>query len=92
MAQVTLEVPRILRDCTAGRAAVELDADRLDAAPEAIRRRWPVLATHLFTETGELRPHVLLLHNDRLTRRMPPRDVPLAEGDRLTIVQAVSGG
>ena len=54
MAHVTLEVPRVLRDCTAGRAAVELEADRLDAAPDAIRRHWPVLATHLFTETGEL--------------------------------------
>lgn len=92
MAQVTLEVPRLLRDCTAGRAQVGFEADRLDTAHEAIRRDWPVLATHVFTETGELRPHVLLLHNDQLTRWMPRLDVPLAAGDRLTIVQAVSGG
>jgi molybdopterin converting factor small subunit len=92
MTHVTLEVPRVLRDCTAGRAAVELEADRLDTAHMAIRRHWPVLATHVFTETGELRPHVLMLHNDRLTRWMERRDVPLAAGDRLTIVQAVSGG
>ena len=92
MPLVTLVVPRLLRDCTSGRAEVELEADRLDTAHHAVRRQWPVLATHVFTETGELRPHVLLLHNDRLTRWMERLDVPLAAGDRLTIVQAVSGG
>lgn len=92
MGRVTLEVPRILRESVDGRASLELDADRLDAAREAIRRQWPKLATHLFTDAGELRPHVLLLHNDRLTRRDAAGREPLADGDRLEIVQAVSGG
>lgn len=92
MARVTLEVPRILRESVDGRASLELDADRLDAAGEAIRRQWPKLATHLYTDAGELRPHVLLLHNDQLTRRGAAGRVPLADGDRLEIVQAVSGG
>ncbi|HEU4463858.1 MAG TPA: MoaD/ThiS family protein [Gemmatimonadota bacterium] len=92
MAQVTLEVPRMLRDCIDGRPAVEIETERLDTVADAIRCRWPVLATHVFTEAGDLRPHVLLLHNDRMTRWMPRLDVPLADGDRLAIVQAVSGG
>lgn len=92
MARVTLEVPRILRESVDGRASLELDADRLDAARKAIRQQWPKLATHLFTDAGELRPHVLLLHNDRLTGRDAAGGAPLADGDRLEIVQAVSGG
>jgi sulfur carrier protein ThiS len=92
MASVTLEVPRVLRDCTGGRPSVEIEADALDAARAAIRSRWPVLATHVYTEAGELRPHVLLLHNDRLVATGLAADVRLAAGDRLTIVQAVSGG
>lgn len=92
MARVTLEVPRILRDCTAGESRVDLDAEGLESASEAIRSRWPILATHVFTEAGELRPHVLILHNDRLLPRAPWRDLRLADGDRLAIVQAVSGG
>lgn len=92
MARVTLEVPRILRESVDGRASLELDADRLDAAFETIRRQWPRLATHLFTDAGEIRPHVLLLHNDRLTRRDAADGVLLADEDRLEIVQAVSGG
>ena len=92
MAQITLEVPRLLRDCTAGESRVALDAQGLESACEAIRSRWPLLATHVFTETGELRPHVLILHNDQLLPRTPRPDLRLAAGDRLAIVQAVSGG
>lgn len=92
MARVTLEVPRILRDCTDGRSPLELEADRLDAVCGLVGERWPVLAIHVWAESGELRPHVLLLHNDRLTRGTDPREIPLADGDRLAIVQAVSGG
>ena len=75
MAQVTLEVPRMLRDCIDGRSAVGIDVERLDTVAQAIRLRWPALATHVFTEAGDLR-----------------LDVRLADGDRLAIVQAVSGG
>lgn len=92
MPRVILEVPRILSESAGGRARFELEADSLGAACEAIRREWPTLATHVFTEAGELRPHVLLLHNDALASRTPGDDVPLAPGDRLEIVQAVSGG
>lgn len=90
MPRVTLDLPRILRDSAGGEARLELDAGRLDAACAEIRRRWPVLAAHVFTETGGLRPHVLLLVNDRLA--LGGLEVPLASGDRLEIVQAVSGG
>jgi sulfur carrier protein ThiS len=92
MARVTLELPRILRDCTDGRSPIEIEADRLGTAFAAIRDRWPLLATHVFTEAGDLRPHVLVLHNDRLVPRTPRPEFLLAAGDRLTIVQAVSGG
>jgi molybdopterin converting factor small subunit len=90
MALVTIEIPRILQASAGGRARLELEADRLDAAWAELRRKWPVLSTHVFTETGELRPHVLLLHNDQLTHW--GLDAPLAPGDRLEILQAVSGG
>lgn len=92
MARLTLEVPRVLQDCTGGRSALELEAARLDEVRAAVAARWPVLATHVWSESGEVRPHVLLLHNDALTRGADPREISLSEGDRLAIVQAVSGG
>lgn len=92
MARVSLDVPRVLRDSVDGRARLDLEADRLDGLAAEIRRRWPTLATHVFTEAGELRPHVLLLHDDRLLPRGPLGGTRLTDGDRLEIVQAVSGG
>lgn len=92
MTRVTVDLPRILRESAGDASRLELEADSLEAAREEIRRRWPALATHLFAETGALRPHVLLLHNDRLLERGEVGEVPLAEGDRLEVLQAVSGG
>lgn len=92
MANVTIEIPRILRDCTDDRSPIALEAGDLVALRDAVRREWPVLATHVWAESGELRPHVLLLHNGALTRGRDVHAVALAEGDRLEIVQAVSGG
>ncbi|HUP21125.1 MAG TPA: MoaD/ThiS family protein [Gemmatimonadota bacterium] len=91
MPHVTIEIPRILQDSAGGRTRLELEAENLAAAAGELRRKWPVLATHVFTETGALRSHVLLLHNDQLTL-WGNADVRLRPGDRLEILQAVSGG
>ncbi len=90
MPHVTIAIPRILQDSAGGLPRLELEAERLAGACAEIRRRWPLLATHVFTDAGDLRPHVLLLHNDRLASR--GSDATLSPGDRLEIVQAVSGG
>ena len=92
MAEVMLEVPRLLGDCTEGQLEVPLCAGTLPEAFEEIRRRWPVLGRHVFQEDGQLRPHVLVLHNGKATRWLKQLEVPLAPGDRLQILQAVSGG
>ena len=89
---VRLEVPRLLSDCTDGETALQLWAGTLEEAFGEVRRRWPMLALHIFEESGALRPHVLVLYNGRATRWMPSLDTPLREGDELQIVQAVSGG
>lgn len=91
-AQVMVEVPRLLRDCSDGRAELAIAAATLGAALDRMRADWPTLATHVFDETGAVRPHVLILHNGKATRWMPSLDVPLRDGDRLQILQAVSGG
>lgn len=90
--EVVVEVPRILSDCTAGKREVTLQAATLEAALRDIRARWPLLGTHIFDESGAVRQHVLVLHNGKLTKYLKSLDVPLHQGDRLQIVQAVSGG
>lgn len=92
MAEVTLEVPALLSDATDGATRLSLSADRLSTALVELRQRWPVLATHVLNDAGELRPHVLLLLNGQCTRWLTTPDADLSPGDRLTILQAVSGG
>lgn len=89
---IVVEVPRILSDCIEGQTEVSLQAATIGTALERLRARWPTLATHVLQDSGAMREHVLLLHNGKLTRYLKNLDVPLRPGDRLQIVQAVSGG
>lgn len=90
--EVVIEVPRILCDCTGGQREVTVQADTIESALRKVRTKWPMLATHVFEESGAVRQHVLVLHNGKLTRWMKSLDVPMRAGDRLQILQAVSGG
>ena len=90
--EITLEVPRILCDTTGGRREVSLCAVTIESALRGLREKWPILSTLVLDEAGAVRQHVLILHNGKLTRYWKTLDVPLKAGDRLQIVQAVSGG
>jgi molybdopterin converting factor small subunit len=89
---VEVQVPGMLRDCTAGRARVTVRAATLSDALARMLEAYPLLRVHLYDETRQLRKHVLVFYNDESIKRMPDLDVPLRAGDQLTIVQAVSGG
>ena len=91
MANVTLVLPGMLRDVV-GATTLRLRAETLASALEEAYRRVPVLRHHLCDEDGAFREHVLCFHNDENTRDLASLDVPLRDGDRISIVQAVSGG
>jgi molybdopterin converting factor small subunit len=92
MIAVTVIVPGLLADCVGGRREVTVSADRLDAAIATIRDRFPLLRPHVWDEAGQVRRHVLIFYNDTPLRWLERLDQPLKPGDRVTIVQAVSGG
>jgi sulfur-carrier protein len=89
---IEVTVPTILRDCTGGRNPVTIEAATLAQALERLRETYPLLRIHLYDETEQLRPHVLIFYNEESTHWLERLDVPLRPGDRLTILQAVSGG
>jgi sulfur-carrier protein len=89
---IEVSVPTILRDCTGGRNPVTIEAATLAEALERLRETYPLLRVHLYDETGQLRPHVLIFYNEESTRWLEHLDVPLRPGDQLEILQAVSGG
>ena len=91
MAKVTLELPGVLHDIV-GEGTLKLNAKTLAEALEEAYRRMPALRFHLCDDDGTFRRHVLCFHNEENTRDLKSLDVPLRDGDRISILQAISGG
>ena len=92
MAEVTIELPSVLAPVVNGERSFTVDAETLPGALAALFKLQPGLKVHLFDETESFREHVLCFHNQTNTRWMDSLDVPLRDGDTITILQAVSGG
>lgn len=92
MARVMVRLPRLLAGLIEGGPTVSVEAETLSGALDELVRQYPVLKVHLFDESGELRRHVLCFHNEENTRWLESLDRPVAAGDVITIIQAVSGG
>jgi adenylyltransferase/sulfurtransferase len=92
MVEIEVRVPGLLREFTEGQRRFALQADTLDGAIQGLTAKYPHLRVHLYTEKGELRQHVLLFYNDDNIKWLDRLDIPLKPGDRLSVVQAVSGG
>ena len=92
MSRVTIELPSLLGIVVDGDRSITVDAESLTDALKTLVERYPALEVHLFDESGDFREHVLCFHNQTNTRWLESIDVPLAEGDTITILQAVSGG
>lgn len=92
MASVTIELPSLLRQMVDAENGIAVEADTVADALRAAVGRHPALAVHLFDEGGGLRQHVLCFHNRVNTRWLDSMETPVADGDVVTILQAVSGG
>jgi molybdopterin synthase sulfur carrier subunit len=90
--QIEVSIPSMLRDCTKGKVIFKLEAQLLDEALRNIIMEYPLLRVHLYTESGELRKHVLIFYNDQSLAWLDRLDIPLQAGDRIVVFQAVSGG
>jgi len=91
-ATVTVFVPPPLRGCCGGAAELRLSAPSVRAVLEEIERRHPALFRSVCDETGAVRRHVNLFVNSSHIREREGLDTPLAPGDTVTILPAVSGG
>ena len=89
---VKLELSSLLREYCGVAADLSLEAESLRTALAEIERRHPALYRSICYETGAVRPHVNLFVNKDNARDRQGLDTPLASGDVVTILQAVSGG
>jgi molybdopterin converting factor small subunit len=92
MPTVRVWIPGLLRDFTNGEVEFAVTATSVGAALEAAVARHPLLRSHLADEHGRPRPNVNVFHNNEMVRGDAELASPLAEGDRITILQSVSGG
>jgi len=92
MPRVTIDVPSLLAGVIAGPSTLTVEAATLGQALERAFAQAPTLRGHLYDESGKLRPHVLCFLNEVNSRWLEDPDRPLQDGDRITILQAVSGG
>jgi molybdopterin converting factor small subunit len=90
--QIEVSIPSMLRDCTKGKVTFRIEAQMLDEALRNLVSEYPLLRVHLYTESGELRKHVLIFYNDQSIAWLERLDIPLRTGDRIIVFQAVSGG
>jgi len=89
---VTIHVPTMLRDYCAGASELALSGASLRVVLEELERRHPALHRSICDETGTVRRHVNLFVNTHNMRDRNGLDTPLAPGDEVTILPAVSGG
>ena len=89
---ITVLIPGSLRKYCEGTSEIALEAPSLRAALEELERRYPALHRSVCDETGAVRRHVNLFVNTNHMRDRNGLDTPLAPGDEVTILPAVSGG
>ena len=89
---IPIKLPSLLANSVGGTRDIEVKASTLQECLDNLVKDLPALKIHLYEEDGSQRPHVLFFYNEENTRWLDTLDIPLVEGDRVTILQAVSGG
>ena len=89
---VTVRIPTQLRPLTAGASEVEVQAQTVREAIDALEREYPGMKARLLDEQGTLRRFVNLFVADEDIRFLQGLDTRLPDGATLSIVPAVAGG
>jgi molybdopterin converting factor small subunit len=92
MQTTTVSIPMLLGNATGGAREVHVRGVTLQECLDDLLAQFPLLRTHLYEDDGLLRRHVLILYNDQNIRWLETLALPVRPGDRITVLQAVSGG
>lgn len=90
--QLEVSIPRMLGDCASGQTRFSIPAETLEEGLRRLFGTYPLLRVHVYDEAERLRKHVLIYFNEESIAWLDRIDIPVRAGDRLTVLQAVSGG
>ena len=88
-------LPRMLSDCTGGRAALSLELPApatVCVLLDALAAEHPVFDRRVRDETGSLRRHVNVYVDGEEVRRLAGLATPVPAGAQVMVVQSVAGG
>src|SRR6266404_2753864 len=89
---VTIVIPTALRNFTAGRSRLELQATTAGEALDQFTAQYAELRLHLYDDQNKLRSFVNIYVNDEDIRHQSGASTPLKDGDTLMIVPSIAGG
>lgn len=84
-----VRIPTPLRSYTGQNAVVDANGGTVADLLADLDRQYPGVRFRMVDEQGRLRPHMKVFVNQDAIRAL---DAALAEGDEVTIMQALSGG
>ena len=91
--QIEVTVPGLLKDCVGGVQRFKIEARTLAEALRLLRQQYPLLRVHVWDDHDQIRQHVLVYYNEESVKWVGDHErVELSKGDRIAIIQAVSGG
>lgn len=86
---ITVLIPTPLRSYTQARSAVQAEGATVGALLADLDRRYPGMRFRMIDEQGGIRPHMRIFVNREQVYSL---DTPIAAGDEVQILQALSGG
>lgn len=89
--EIRVVIPSELRSLCGGRVELSVSASAVRELLAEIKRQEPQVHVRICDERGQPRPHINVFINDQLCPRTELR-APLAAGDVVSILPAVSGG
>jgi molybdopterin synthase sulfur carrier subunit len=89
---VKVRIPHTLRRLTGEQEVVELKADTVADAVNAMHARFNGVRDRILDPSGRIRGSVLVFVNEEDIRFLQNENTPLKDGDEISIVPAYAGG
>ncbi len=89
---VSVRIPSVLRNLTAGKETIDVDASTVDEAMNAVEALYPGIKGRLCDDTGKLRRFVNVFVGEEDIRFLDGQGTVVKAGELIDIVPAIAGG